>query len=264
MLSLKCGPAISCFQHSALVFSLAVAALFAGTSSADAGNMLLQIQQGAASFSTTGSPTFVSTSGQMVGDYMVTFAGASSNSPGSDFNAFVNTTTLTVTRLTTANAAPLVISILASDFTLPTGNPLYLGSSASATFTGTLNNEIVRFQSFFDPNNTMTSAGFGAGDASGVITVRGDGVLTDGEGSTAPVISVNRPNAAYALSNITTIDLQEVGSTVNTTGSTEVRNTPFGGPGVVPEPASIALFVIGSLGLAGAGGRRRMRAIFSR
>ncbi len=264
MLLSKCGLAVSFVRRSASTLVFGVAVVLAGTSSADAGNMLLQIQQGAATFSTAGSPTFVSTAGQVIGDYMVTFAGATSNSPGSSFNAFVNTTTLTVTRLTDTSTAPLVISILASDFTLPTGNPLYLGSSGSATFTGMLNNEVVRFQSFFDPNNTTTSAGFGAGDASGLVTIRGDGVLTDGEGSTAPVISVDRPNAAFALSNITTIDLQDVGRTVNTTGSTEVRNTPFGGPGIVPEPASIALFVIGGLGLAGAGGRRRMRAILSR
>lgn len=241
--------------------TLGLGLIFAGTARVDAGNMLLQLQQGADTTIVTvpgTSPTFVGVNDITVGDYLVTFAGGASNSPGNAFNAILSLATLHVERMTQSSAAPLVLRVLADDFTLPVGNPLYLGSSLSATFTGLNDNSVLNFTSYFDPNNTRTS--FIDGEASGTVSIVADGTLTDGEGVRAQTISVSNPNSIFSLSSVTTIDLKTVGqgTTVETTGSTEVRSTPFPGPGSpVPEPASLALLTLGGLGLLGARAQKR-------
>lgn len=239
------------FSRRGLLVALSLGAAFfvAGANRAHAGNMLLQIQQGATVVNFSGTPTFVSASGITVGDYMITLSSGSSNTPGTSFNAILNSTNLSITRLTDISAAPLFIRLLSDDFSMPDGNPLFLGSSASATFTGLSDMDSVTFWSYFSPTN---SDQFADGPGNAPITITSEGTLTDGEGNRAGTIMVNRPNPLFALSSVTRIDLLGIGSTVNTTGSTEVRGENFGPePGVIPEPASVALLVVGGFGLCG-------------
>ncbi len=237
---------------------LGAAVLFAGADRADAGNMLLQIQQGADTMNFVGSPTFVSATGVTVGDYLITLSSGSSNTPGTAFNAILNSTNLTITRLTDASAAPLFIRLLSDDYSMPSGNPLFLGSSASATFTGLSDMDSVTFWSYFSPTN---SSSFADGPGNAPITVTSAGTLTDGAGNRAATIMVNRPNPLFALSSVTRIDLLGIGSTVNTTGSTEVRGEDFGPQPGVPEPASLALLAVGGFGLLGFYFQRSRRRI---
>jgi hypothetical protein len=141
---------------------------------------------------------------------------------------------------------------------MPSGNPLFLGSSASATFTGLSDMDSVTFWSYFSPTNSNS---FADGPGNAPITITSEGTLTDGSGNRAATIMVNRPNPLFALSSVTRIDLLGIGSTVNTTGSTEVRGEDFGPQPGVPEPASLALLAVGGVGLLGFFFQRGRRGI---
>jgi hypothetical protein len=172
-----------------------------------------------------------------------------SNVPGTASSGTLQITNLSVS-LNPGVAAGnnvLTIDLAATNYSLPTGATLSLGSSASATFTNGTAGDQVSFQSFYDATN---SGNFGAGvGTSGLTLVYPGGSPTSVARNDASVAVANAGN--YALSNITAITITAAASqatSISTTGSTTLG---------APAPSSLVVASIGALGLIGYGWRRR-------
>lgn len=248
-------------RRSILSLALTGAALtFAGATPAQAGNMILQIQQGAVVQNFVGTPNSVGTPSMItVGDYRINMVSGASNNPGDvgSATALMDISTSFISRVSMTSTADLIIRILSTDFTDPTDSTLYLGGGLTANFTGTNSvGSTVTFRSFFNDANT---AAFGAGSGTVPVTLTSPGGNVQANGITATK-TVTNSGGTFALSSITNINLTAVGGavTVRSTGVTILQNTPFGPP-QVPEPSGLALAFAGLAGFAGFV-RRKMKA----
>ncbi len=164
-----------------------------------------------------------SATGITVGDYFITSSVSSSNTPGTSLVAFVSTANLIITRLTDNFAGDLFIRfirVLADDFTMPQGNPLYMKSEIGSSDV-TVDAPLIRVdvQSFFSPTNSTL---FGNGISTAMLT------QFNGVGDEKSFRTVD-PSPLFALSHIFRVNISEVNNSV-TFGATTQIMPPFGFP----------------------------------
>lgn len=199
----------------------------------------------------TGTANNISISGQDLKDLnqalqaispglTITSLGATNNSDQTDPNGIA---TLDVTgRVEGVGSVEILVS--ANGFTFPTGDPKFLTSSASDTFstTGSANRE---FTSFFNQNNGLNERQVGS-----QVLMFAPSPGNFSTSGTAPTLILNGASLPYGLSNYTTITLSGSGASDQFTGKTTVN---------VPEPTSMALLLVGGSALAFRS-RRRLKS----
>jgi hypothetical protein len=184
-----------------------------------------------------------------IGNFSTVITAGTSNSPGSNGLAILQTHNIAV-RETTASRQTLTITMGDTGFTVPTGTNLQLGSSFSGTFLSPVAGESVSFQSYADASNAQ----FGKSVTSG------QHAATLANGSPAPVGFTTADRTAafsstgpYSLTDVTVINLSANGQ-ANVAGTSSV--TIPGGTGI-PEPASLSLL---GMGVAALFSTRRRKA----
>lgn len=183
-----------------------------------------------------------------IGNFTMVITAGTSNSPGANGVAILQTHTISV-RDTSASKDTLTVGFSDTNFSNPSGSGLILNSSFAGTFLSSTAGENVSFQSYADPTNTI----FGkTGTTSGLHTA------TLANGSQAPVSfstadrnAAFSSNGAYSLTDVTTISLSANGQ-ANVAGTTSVIK----GSGAVPEPASLGILGLGIAALLSARRRR--------
>jgi hypothetical protein len=197
-----------------------------------------------------GAGNSVSYSGA-VGDFSVSIAEGSSNSPGGPYKALTQQGTVTITN-NGASAETLQILVSANGFTSPQSPPpLNVSDTVSGSvLTGTLTNGSA--QGFADASNTLGGEGFaGAALSFGPTT----GGTNNASFSQSGVVDGFSPNGSpYSLTFIETFTLSAGGSITVTGGNVEA---------VVPEPANMmaALSAVPFLALGAWLRRRKQVAI---
>jgi len=183
-----------------------------------------------------------------IGQFSTVITAGTSNSPGANGLAILQTHTIAVSN-SSATAATLTFTMGDTGFTTPSGAGLSLGSSFAGTFLSPTPGAVVTFQSFASPTNVQ----FGTTVTSGLHSA------TQLVGSFAPMsFTTADRNAtftsagAYSLTDVTNISLAQ-NAQANVSGTTSVV---AGGGASTPEPASLGIL---GAGLAGLLGLRRRR-----
>jgi len=238
-----------------IVLSALAAAILAGAGSARAALQLRLETAGATTVNVVdnGAGDTNPLAGQItfngsIGNFATVITAGTSNSPGANGLAILQTHTISV-RETTATRSTLTVTLGDTGFTNPSGANLQMGSSFSGTFLSSTAGESVSFQSYADPSNTA----LGKAVTSGLHTAQ----LVNGSQapvgfSTADRTATFTSNGPYSLSDVTVINLSQNGE-ANVGGTTSVTLPAGAG---VPEPASIGVLALGALGLIA----RRRRA----
>jgi hypothetical protein len=222
----------------------------------DFGSNFVLLDQTTATVSTGGSATESHTFSPGEIDFSVTVGGfkvsasiADSNSPGGPLVASIDLSSLSIQN-NTGIAGNSTVTITAGDtgFTLPTGNPSVLKSTASATAAGTNSKDAsIAFNSYIDTTNAQF------GTQQGTPTINLDPVHPGASVSDNEFAGVNAV-AAYSLTQIEQITLAN-GDKL-TDGST--GTTVF-----APAPGGLLLALSGAplLGIASWIRRRRIPSV---
>jgi len=176
-----------------------------------------------------------------IGAFSTVITAGTSNSPGANGLAILQTHSISVRDLTNS-AASLTVSFSDTNFSNPIGNNMTLGSSFAGTFLSGTSGESVSFQSYADGSNTA----FGTAITSGLHTATlANGATTPAGFTTADRTASFSDTGTYSMTDVTTINLSANGQ-ANVSGTTSV-SVP-GGAGV-PEPASLGMMGLGLVGL---------------
>jgi hypothetical protein len=204
-------------------------------------------------------------------NFLLSITVALTNNPGTPVLAALTVTNDSFVRVTASGTHTLTIDVTDTGFTMPTGSPLELASSAGGSFIGIGSGSSVSstFQSWLDAGN-MEFGGVNGGPApAGPALTPGAGTAVQSAGASGggalplvytPGTATNIANrgGSFSLSGRLTFTF--------TTGSggeeADVGTSTMALPVAVPAPAGLALILSGLpvLGLGGLLRRRRNKA----